>query len=168
MPGSEFAGLIGVAFHYQADERGTGDGSGTTFNDDEADVFAVTADVGLEFDGANVFASFVYRTIDFAVSDTMDQFGFTVQGGFFFNDDWEGFARYEYADPDSDTIEDLNVITLGVNRYWHKHNLKWTTDIGFGLDEISSAFASSGVGWQADAPDQDGQIVLRSQFQLLF
>ena len=55
-----------------------------------------------------------------------------------------------------------------VNRYWKKHNLKWTTDIGFGLNEVDGTFDKTGVGWREDAPGDDGQIVLRSQFQLKF
>ena len=30
-----------------------------------------------------------------------DQYGFVVQGGFYFTDEWEGFVRYEWADFDN-------------------------------------------------------------------
>ncbi len=35
------------------------------------------------------------------------------------------------------------MITVGVNRYFTKHALKWTTDVGFALDEISSDRATT-------------------------
>ena len=46
--------------------------------------------------------------------------------------------------------------------------LKWTTDVGVGLNPVASAFASTALSWRADAPDEDGQVVVRSQLQLVF
>ncbi len=40
--------------------------------------------------------------------------------------------------------------------------------MGFAFDEISSDWATGGAGWREDSPGEDGQVVLRSQFQLLF
>jgi len=60
------------------------------------------------------------------------------------------------------------VLTIGVNKYWSKHTLKWTTDLGFGFDEVSAVYSSSGAGWRTDTAGEDGQMVLRSQVQLLF
>ena len=128
---------------------------------------AFTLDASAKFGGANAFAAFIYRNLDSGSSD-MDQYGFVVQGGVFLNDDWEAFARYEWSDFDTASMQDLNVLTLGVNRYWSHHSLKWTTDIGFAFDEVSSAYSSSGSGWRTDTAGEDGQIVLRSQVQLLF
>jgi hypothetical protein len=46
--------------------------------------------------------------------------------------------------------------------------LKWQTDFGYGFDSVDSMFAQSGAGWLPDSPNEDGQIVIRSQMQLLF
>ena len=174
--GEEFALLIGVAVHVEADEYGTGDGlfvdadadgDDDTPNDAEVQTTAFTLDATAKFDGANAFAAFIYRNLDNGATD-MDQYGFVVQGGVFVTDDWEAFARYEWSDLDTAGTQDLSVLTIGVNRYWSKHALKWTTDLGFAFNEVSSAFSSSGTGWRTDTAGEDGQMVLRSQIQLLF
>ncbi|MEE8154133.1 MAG: hypothetical protein V3T53_04130, partial [Phycisphaerales bacterium] len=168
--------LIGAALHYEREEFGTGDGLfvdadadglDDTPNDDELETLVFTTDLSLEFGSANAFAAFVYRNLD-RDSTNADQLGVVVQGGVFLTDDLEIFARYEWADADSAGINDLSVITFGVNRFWAKHALKWTTDIGIGLNEIAGPFSASGAGWRTDKPGEDGQIVVRSQMQLLF
>jgi hypothetical protein len=166
--GEDTAVFLGVAAHYQNDEYGTGDGSGLTFNDAEVEALHLTGDVMAKFGGLSLYGALVYRNLDSEFADDVDQWGIVIQGGFFIADDWELFARYEYGDFDIDAVEELSVITLGVNKYWDKHNLKWQTDIGFGLDDVSSVWASSGAGWRTDAADEDGQVVFRTQFQLLF
>lgn len=168
--------LIGAAVHYERDEFGTGDGLfvdadadglDDTPNDDELETLAFTADVSLEFGSANAFAAFVYRNLD-RDSTTADQLGLVVQGGLFLTDDLEIFARYEWADADSAGVGDLSVITFGVNRFWAKHALKWSMDVGIGLNEITEPWSASGAGWRTDASGDDGQFVVRSQMQLLF
>ena len=80
-------------------------------------------------------------------------------------EDTEGFIRYEWADFDSSGVEDLSVVTVGLNHYINS-KIKLTADVGFGLDAVN--MGSSGVGWRSDAGDDDGQIAFRSQLQLLF
>lgn len=160
-PGSEFGALIGAAVTYEQDEYGSAAGP-------EEERYGFTLDCGLEFDGANLYGAFVYFSRGDDLTESRDQYAFVIQGGLFLNDDWEGFLRYEYGDFDTDGVEDLSAITVGVNRYWSKHNLKWTTDLGFGLDEVAVGWATAGAGWQADSPGQDRQVVLRTQLQLLF
>lgn len=156
--GEEFGFQLGGAAHYEKAEVGTAAGP-------EEKMFTWTVDAMLEFGGANLFAAIVGRHLDEA---NVDQYGFVIQGGFFVTDDVELFGRYEWSDFDVDGVEDLSVITVGVNKYWDKHNIKWTTDLGYGLDTVSSPFSASGVGWRSDAGDEDGQIVFRTQLQLLF
>ena len=168
--------MIGAAVHYERDEFGTGDGLfvdadgdglDDTANDDELETLAFTADLSLEFGSANAFAAVVYRDLD---SDSVDaeQLGVVVQGGVFLTNEWEIFARYEWGDLDRAGVDDLSVITFGVNRFWDKHALKWSMDVGFGLNEIADPWSASGAGWRTDGVGQDGQIVVRSQMQLLF
>ncbi|MGI9015186.1 MAG: porin [Phycisphaerales bacterium] len=154
----EFAFMMGAAGHVEREESGT-PGSA------EETVFTWTIDASLEFGGANIFAAVVGRHFD---ESDADQFGFVLQGGVFLTDDWEAFARFEWGDMDVSGQDDLLVATVGVNRYWKKHSLKWTTDIGIGLNEVASGWSSSGAGWRGDASDEDGQVVVRSQLQLLF
>ena len=65
------------------------------------------------------------------------------------------------------------MITAGVNDYISGHQVKWTTDIGFSLNEVSSTWGSGflgggggSVGWRTDS--DSGQVVLRTQLQLTF
>lgn len=157
--GEDYGVMIGAAAHYQKEEYGT-------FMTDELELLTYTVDVSVEFGGANVFAAFVGRSLDDDNGTDLDQYGVVVQGGVFLTEDFELFGRYEWSDFDIDGVEDLSVITVGVNKYWNKHGLKWTTDVGFGLDEV--AVSAEGVGWRFDPSDEDGQIVIRSQLQLLF
>ncbi len=157
--GEAFAFLLGGAIHYENEEYGSPTGP-------EEETFACTIDGSLKFGGAHAFAAIVGRHLDVADAD---QYGIVVQGGYFFvPDEWEAYVRYEYGDLDLAGQSDLNVITVGVNRYFVKHALKWTTDVGFAFDEISSDWATRSAGWREDSPGEDGQVVLRSQLQVLF
>jgi hypothetical protein len=161
--------MLGGAIHYQKDESGTAGPNPFTGTADEVEFLGLTADVSAEFGGINAFAAVTYRDLenDLPGSD-LSQLGFVLQGGFFFTEDLEGFARYEWADADIAGIEDLSVITIGVNKYFAKHNLKWQNDVGFGLDEVAGIWSTSSAGWRTDPADDDGQVVIRSQMQLLF
>jgi len=166
--------LIGVAANFAKDEFGTtfSPGPPPTGNDMEVRTIGLTADVTWDIGGASLAAVGVYRNrktdtgtpADFS----RDQLGFLVRGGYFLNNEWELFGQYEWADLDTPGVKDLSVATIGATRYWRKHNLKWQSDMGFSFNELSSAWASDGAGWRADAPDKDGQIVLRTQLQLVF
>jgi hypothetical protein len=177
--GEDMGILIGGAVSYQSEEYGTGDGVFVDANgdgiddtptDNEADSFIATIDASIEFGGANLFGAFVYSDTS-GVSD--NPFGFIVQGGFFFTEDFELFGRYEFVDPDADGIEDLSVATIGVNKYFSKHAVKWTTDVGYSFDEVQGLGLGGsadleGAGYREDASGDDGQLVFRSQLQLLF
>ena len=56
----------------------------------------------------------------------------------------------------------------GFNWYFRGHNLKWTNDIGYAFNGVAPSWASSGTGWRPDGLGEDGQIVFRSQIQVLF
>lgn len=157
--GSEYGAKIGAAARFEKDEYGTA-ATG------EAERYGFTVDAQVEGDGWNFFGAFIYNSTDTGGSMDPDQIAFVLQGGYYFQDDLEGFARYEYADFDAMGVEDLSVFTVGVNKYFASHSAKWTTDIGFAFDSLASGV--SGTGFAADAANEDGQIVLRSQFQLLF
>ena len=46
--------------------------------------------------------------------------------------------------------------------------MKWQADVGFGFNEVASIWSTSSAGWRTDPTDDDGQIVFRTQVQLLF
>lgn len=163
--GEDFGALIGGAVHYQRGEYGTAD--------DELDVFQWTIDAQLEFGGANLFAYFVGRHLD-ATGVSLDQYGFVVQGGYFLTDDWEIFARYEWGDDDMPG-PNLSIITGGFNYYVSGHRVKWSADLGVALNEVTATWGDGFVGtggniagWRTDQPGEKGQVVARTQLQLLF
>jgi hypothetical protein len=97
-----------------------------------------------------------------------------VQGDFFVDESIEPYGRIEWGYSD-DGAPDLLVLTVGVNKYFARQRVKWTPDIGAGLHEVSSVWGSgelgpggAAVGWRTDSPGEDGQVVIRSQLQLLF
>ena len=159
--GEEFGFLLGGAVHFESDEYGTAAGP-------ESETFRWTVDGSFEFGAANLYAAIFGNHVTADGMEDMDQYGFVLHGGVFLNEDWELFGRYEWADEDATGIDDLNIITVGIVKYFSGHQIKWTTDLGYALDEVTSTFSTAGAGWQADASGQDGQTVLRTQLQLLF
>ncbi|MCA9295526.1 MAG: hypothetical protein KC983_03395 [Phycisphaerales bacterium] len=161
MPGStnEVGVMLGGAAHYQMDDYGT--------VATEVERFTWTLDGSVEGDGWNAFASFTGNHLSSMGAMDIDQYGVVVQGGLFINDKNELFARYEWGDDDS-TSDDLSVITVGMNSYYYKHNLKSTIDVGYALNEVASTWSSSSAGWRTTGVDEDGQLVVRAQLQLLF
>ena len=133
-----------------------------------------TTDLSVEFGGANFFASFTQHYVD--RGGTIGQFNFygvVVQGGYYITPKWEAFARYEWgmADSKNDLFinsNDLSILTFGANYYFDGHSAKWTTDIGFALNEISDEWDFSITGYQLQTTASAPQIVFRTQFQLLF
>ncbi len=134
---------------------------------DDVTTIRGSADVSLEMSGANAFVAFVLNHVEEENQPTRDHIGIVIQGGVFVVDGWEVFGRYEWGDADGEAV-DLSVLTIGFNRYFDNHQLKWTTDIGYGFNEIGAFWASEGAGYRNDEPGQDGQIVVRGQLQLLF
>lgn len=149
--------LLGAAIHFQNGENGT--------PATETDFVAFTADASLEFGGANLFGSVAFVDTETGTVD-VSPFAIVLQGGFFITDNWELFGRLEWADFDVVGAEDLSIFTVGATRYFSGQNAKWTTDVGFGLEEVE--VADPITAWRVDAPGQDGQIVLRTQLQILF
>jgi hypothetical protein len=154
--------MFGAGANYERGEFGTAS--------DEVENLGLTADATFKNSGGfSAVGAVIFRQLEGnAAAIDLDQIGIMIRGGFFVSDDVELFAMYEWGDLDVDTVEELSVVTLGVNKYFAKHTLKWQNDLGFALDEVDAAWATDSAGWRADGVDQDGQIVFRSQFQLLF
>jgi hypothetical protein len=151
---------LGAAVHWEQDKYGTFlDGS-----TGRSRFWTWTADLMWEADGWNVFTYVVGRHTSGAIGSA-DQYGFVVQGGYRFGDDWEGYARYEWGDNGAAGAEDLNVVTVGATYFVNKHRLKWTSDVGYAMSAVESTWRSIGANWRAS---NTGQVVIRSQVQLLF
>jgi hypothetical protein len=133
----------------------------------EASTLILTADVSWEFGGGNVFAAVIWGNGSYAspAPDT-NPLGFVVQGGYYFTEDWEAFGRYEYADLDLPGVTDVSIISFGVNRYFAGNHAKWTTDLGFALDDMPVSVPIA--GWRSDVVGESGQLLLRSQVQIVF
>jgi hypothetical protein len=164
--GSEQGMMLGGSFHYQRAEYGSA-------TRDELAALLLSADFSIEGDGWNAMAAIHYANFDDDNGVDDDWIGFLVQGGFYITEDMEIFVRWEWNDYDdfagpgigaADTSE-LNIITAGLTRYM-TDNMKWTSDISFGLDTVVAPFDVT--GYRPDVTDEDGQFVLRSQWQLVF
>lgn len=162
--GEEFGFLLGGAFHYQSAEYGTA-------ATNELEVLGLTLDASLEFGGANLYAAVIWTDLDNDNGIDNNPWGFLVQGGIFLTDDVELFGRFEWGDSDDLTSEDLMIATIGFNKYFSKHQVKWTTDFGYAFEPVEAAWLANSdgrEGWRADGADEDGQFVIRTQLQLLF
>lgn len=157
--------LLGAALHYQRGEHGGPGG-------DEPDNWtAATVDFSLECGGANLFAAAIYHQID-RQAFIFDAYGAVIQGGYYITPKVEAFGRYEWgqmnANVEGDAFHTLNVATVGVNYYIDGHDVKWTTDFGFGFTEVDESWDSEFAGWRQDSAGTQNQIVFRTQLQLLF
>jgi hypothetical protein len=159
--GTEQALLLGAAVLYQKQESGT--------PTDEQQNLTFTADASYKNSGFDLMGEFFYRNLS---SDTpgpdLDQYGLVFTAGYFVREDLELYLMYQWGSLDIEGDEDLSVLTVGFTKFYNKHNLKWQSDIGYGFNAVASGWATDGAGWRTDAPDEDGQIVIRTQFQLLF
>lgn len=158
MPGSETGVMLGAAIHYEKGEFGT--------TASETEFLFLTGDVSVELGGVSLFGAFVYADTDTeGAAENPSPWAIVAQAGFYLNDTWELFGRLEWTDPDTEADETV-VLTAGVNKYFSGHNMKWTTDIGFGFDSVVGP--ANVTGWRTDFGDSDEQVVLRTQWQLLF
>ena len=168
--GGETAVLLGAAITYQNAEYGTGANlPPPDFNNAEVENLGLSADAAAKFDGFSAAISLIYRNLQADETGAeLEQLALVIQGGVFLTEDLELAARYEWGDLDLAGVEDLSVVTIGINKYWAGHNLKWQNDIGYAFNAVASNWATDTAGWRGDAPDESGQIVVRSQIQLLF
>lgn len=154
--------VVGGGGHYQ---HGDWHSSGA----DEGQVVRWTADVLTKYRGVSLFAAVIGNHVSqLDLGPDLNQYGVLAQAGWFVCDDLELLARYEWGQSDVAGESDLSIITVGVNRFFARHRLKWSTDVGFGLNPVAATWAAPASGWRADAPGDSGQVVVRSQLQLLF
>lgn len=190
MRGQNFGWMLGIGGMAQSIRSNT---TGAVAASTTDSMWGVTADLTLDFDGANLFAYGVFRRVNLAgevdtrggeQSDGMNQWGAVAQGGVFLTDNLELYARYELGNTDTDqfrtvapgvTLELASVATVGCNYYFGGNNdVKWSNDIGYAFNPLGD-FAANGASWLVDFSGDtnggftnEGQWVIRSQLQLLF
>jgi hypothetical protein len=156
---SETGVLVGGAVHWEKGEYGTAPASETEF-------LFLTGDASVEFNGINLFGSVVWTDVEPQFGSGANPWGFVVQGGVYLTDTWEIFGRFEWADPDVAGVDELSIVTGGINWYFSHHNAKWTTDIGWGINPVLAP--STITGFRTDLGDNEDQVVIRTQWQLYF
>lgn len=184
--GSNYGVKIGGGAHYQTQGNtnpAVPAGAAATF--DERTVTFWTIDAQVEGDGWNFFAEYVGHKVD--TSDTVaadvdfTNHGFMAQGGFFFNDQWEGFARYDVVVLDdilvaAGTDDNYQNVTVGFNYYFvpESHAAKFTVDASFAIDDSTNIDAiMGGVGSNDPSATgvlglSDSEFALRAQMTLVF
>ena len=163
--GSEYFGMIGAGGNYQS--------GGDTVGSADIQLWDGTIDVQIEGNGWNAFAAFTYQGSDVDGSnDTINDYGFVIQGGVFVSDNVELALGFNNVTPDGHPGRDdsMNTITLGANYYVipESHAVKFTVDFQYFLDKqdqgIAPANTSTGLLSSAD----DNQWNLRGQIQIMF
>lgn len=170
--GSEFAGLLGAAVHYEGGpDTPTGAGAAVP---PPANVrqrnLIYTADLSIEGDGWNVYGAFIGANSDNypTGAPNFDDFGWVLQGGLYLTDDFELFARYDGVLPDSSRESGpagvagdrsgndyASFVTGGFNWYLHGHGAKFTFDTIYGIDGANmNAFFNTTPGGSVSAPFQ--------------
>jgi hypothetical protein len=170
-PGEQPMLVIGAAGHFEQGEYGT-----TT---DEARTVQWTIDASLEINGLSVYGAVIGRHIDDSNAAAMpeqDLVAALLQGGYFITDDIELIARYEWGDMDIAGVEDLSALTAGFNYFFDRHSLRWTTDVMYSFNAMNQVTLGGQTfgwpvafqGWRGEPAGSEGQLVVRSQIQLLF
>lgn len=167
--------MVGGAFHWQHMGDTAAFSGGVPAAVADTDMVSYTVDLSIEGGGWNAFAAFVGRRIDTEGSSALDDFGAVVQGGYFFTERTEGFARWDAVFPDDDRAaddDDFHTLTAGLNHYFIEasHAAKLTVDVQVYLDDQagSSSVVSSQSGLGTLPSSESGQIAVRVQMQLLF
>ncbi len=159
-PDEDWGMMFGAGLLYLRDAHPNSGG-------DEFSEMRWTADVSVEGKGLNLSAGIIGSHLRPDGGSNTNRYGIVVQGGVMLVDDWELVARYEWG-TDPDEPPDLSIATIGVNKYFEGHAVKLSADIGYAFNGVSDFWDSTSAGWRQDADGEDGQIVVRTQFQLLF
>jgi regulator of replication initiation timing len=164
-PGDEFGMLFGFAGHAQKDESN----GQPSFGRNETRWYGLTGDLSMEWGGASAFAQAIYHYFD-TPNLNANVWGVVVQAGVYITPKVELYGRWEYGWWDVGGVEfpDANLFTVGGNWYIDGHDVKFTADFGIAESDIVNAWDADIAGWR-DAPrGSRPQVVIRTQFQLLF
>jgi hypothetical protein len=166
-PNSDFAGMFGVAGHYQS--------GGDTLGTSDTTLWILTGDVSLEGNGWNAYAAGIYNNFEPDGGDSTNNLGFVVQGGVFVAPQLEIFGRFDMTIPDDDSDlgggdDEFSTITAGINYYVvpESHAAKFTAGFIYFLDEANASIVPTSTQIPLISSDEDGQFSVVGQFQLVF
>jgi hypothetical protein len=164
-PNSDYAGMLGVAGHYQS--------GGDTLGTEDASVWFLTADASMEGNGWNLFGAVHAVHTDPDAGDDFTDFAWLIQGGFFVAPQWEIFARFDMIIPDGDRDEfddTFSTLTAGVTHYFvpESHTAKFTAQVIYFFDNHNESMAPLGTRIPLIATGEDGQFSILGQVQLVF
>lgn len=179
--GSNYGVKIGAGAHYQ--KQGTT--NPVTAGIDDVTVTFWTIDAQVEGDGWNFMAEYVGHNVETnptaGASTDFTNSGFLLQGGFFFNDQWEGFARYDVVMLDDSLVaagtdDNFQNVTVGFNYYFvpESHAAKFTLEAVFTLDDSTNMDALMGGAGSNDTDVtgvlglSDSEFAIRGQMTLVF
>ncbi len=172
--------FVGGMITYEVGETGTSTGAGSNF-----DQFYWTVDASVEMNGLGIYGAIVGRHFNdedgSAGENNFDQYGVLLQASYFVvPNTLEPFVRFEWMDMDGFSPfavgqtalnaaydDEIYMVTVGFNWYFRKHDAKFTMDIVF-VPNDAVPVAQTGLGLLQDDDDDEGQIVVRSQFQLQY
>ncbi|MCC6678675.1 MAG: hypothetical protein IT436_16200 [Phycisphaerales bacterium] len=174
--GSDYAGMVGVAGHYQHSGNTAASGASGPASVRQQGLFEYTVDASAEGNGWNIYAAFIGAHVEPDQGDGVDNFGLVAQGGFFVTEQLEPFVRYDGVFPDDDLTanEDFHTLTVGANYYVapDSHAAKFTADLQWFFDPTTdNALVSplaTGGSLDLQSSSEDNQIAIRLQFQLMF
>lgn len=164
-PGQSDALLLGASGLVTVGET---DADGDGFQRESFYELIGSADVSYESDGWSAFAAsnILHRSAQGV--DDMNMFGVSGHVAGYVTNDFELFTQYSWMTGE-DSAGELSTLVTGFNKYFTEgHTLKLTADVVYSFNEITAAYASSSRALLQDAPGEDGQVVLRAQFQLVF
>jgi hypothetical protein len=188
--------LVGGGINWQrggADYSGItqGDPANVAANGNaDGEFFSWTVDATWQLGGANLYGAWVMNTTYGQPNGQANiiGYGLVVQGGYFITDAIELFGRWEWMSTSNtnnnsvatDNVEFNsannafvnNIGTIGANWYISK-NVKFTTDFGVSWNAVTfqqGIFGQNiaGADYRTEGANGGGQLVFRSQLQLLF
>lgn len=144
-------------------------------DDDNNEIYGLTVDGAYEADGWGVNAAFFFQSVDVAGGGSDDNFGGEIGANLFFNDQFEGFARYDIVVFDEDFVgneDTFQAITAGVNYYFvpESHAAKFTAEIGWAFDDTTGLGDDEGNGILGGGflGNSDGEFNLSLMLQFMF
>ena len=183
--GSNYGVKIGGGAHWQkqGDTNPSDNSGGVILGYEDTTVTFWTVDAQVEGDGWNFFAEYVGHKVEINATTDVEytNHGFIAQGGYFFNDQWEGFARYDIIMLDdvlvaAGTADNFQSVTAGFNYYFvpESHAAKFTLDATFTLDESTNMDAIFGGVGSIDPSAtgilglSDSEFAIRGQMTLVY
>ena len=180
--------LLGAGVNWQRGGSQNGEAILAANSNADGMFFSWTADATWQLGGANIYAAWVMNTAysNPGNAGSQNSYGAVIQGGYFITDAIELFARWEWmssqnngsiatggiaGSPATQAFVN-NIGTIGGNWYISK-NVKWTTDFGVSWNPVTfqqGLFGQdiAGADYRTESSNGGGQIVIRSQLQLLF